>query len=82
MKTIGDILTRDLSKKIEEVIQVNQVDEQSVYDELTEYVATDRIKDHYRDLLKAMAAEPSDPNAHCPSPYRASAHPPRAPSRS
>ena len=62
MNTIGDILTRDLSKKIEEVIQVNQVDEQSVYDELTEYVATDRIKDHYRDLLKAMAEAPSDPS--------------------
>jgi len=41
MKTIGEILSRDLTKQIEEVIQVNQTDEHSVYSEITEYVATD-----------------------------------------
>jgi hypothetical protein len=61
MKTIGDILSRDLTKQIEEVIQVNQTDEESVYSEIDEYVATDRIKEHYRDLLKAMADAPSEP---------------------
>lgn len=61
MKTIGDILSRDLTKQIEEVIQVNQTDEHSVYSEIDEYVATDRIKDHYRELLGAMAEAPSDP---------------------
>jgi hypothetical protein len=61
MKTIGDILSRDLTKQIEEVIQVNQTDEHSVYSEITEYVATDRIKEHYRDLLGAMAEAPSTP---------------------
>lgn len=61
MKTIGDILARDLTKQIEEVIQVNQTEEHSVYSEITEYVATDRIKDHYRDLLRAMAEAPSEP---------------------
>jgi hypothetical protein len=40
MNTIGDILARDLSKQIEEVIQVNQTDEHSVYSEIDEYVAT------------------------------------------
>jgi hypothetical protein len=39
MKTIGDLLNRDLSRKIEEIIQVDQADEQSVHDEITEYVA-------------------------------------------
>jgi hypothetical protein len=62
MQTIGDILARDLTKQIEEVIQVNQTDEQSVHDEITEYVATERIKDHYRDLLKAMSEAPYDPS--------------------
>jgi hypothetical protein len=41
MKTVGDLLTRDLSRKIEEIIQVDQADEESVHAEITEYVATD-----------------------------------------
>jgi hypothetical protein len=61
METIGDILARDLTKQIEEVIQVNQTEEHSVHSEITEYVATDRIKDHYRDLLRAMADAQSEP---------------------
>jgi hypothetical protein len=40
MTTIGDVLARDLDRKIEEIIQVDQADEQSVYTEVTEYVAT------------------------------------------
>ena len=62
MKTIGDLLSRDLSRKIEEIIQVDQADEQSVYAEITEYVATDSIRDQYCQLLKAIAEAPSDPN--------------------
>ena len=62
MKTIGDLLTRDLSRKIEEIIQVDQADEQSVYAEITEYVATDSIREQYHDLLKAVAEAPSDPH--------------------
>lgn len=61
MNTIGDILARDLTKQIEEVIQVNQTDEHSVYSEIEEYVATDRIKDHYRELFAAMTEAPSEP---------------------
>ena len=62
MKTIGDLLTRDLSRKIEEIIKVDQADEQSVHDEITEYVATDRIRDQYRHLLNAVADAPADPH--------------------
>src|SRR5436190_7596126 len=62
MKTIGDLLTRDLTHKIEEIIQVDQADEQSVYAEITEYIATDSIREQYHDLLKAVAEAPSDPN--------------------
>src|SRR6516165_4361413 len=62
MTTIGDLLTRDLSRKIEEIIQVDQADEQSVHSEITEYVATDSIREQYRDLLRAIAEAPSDPN--------------------
>jgi hypothetical protein len=62
MTTIGDLLARDLSRKIEEIIQVDQADEQSVYDEISEYVATDSIRDQYHNLFKAIAEAPSDPH--------------------
>ncbi len=62
MKTIGDLLNRDLSRKIEEIIQVDQADEQSVYAEISEYVATDSIREQYHQLLKAVAEAPADPN--------------------
>jgi hypothetical protein len=62
MKTIGELLTRDLSRKIEEIIQVDQADEQSVHAEITEYVATDSIREQYHHLLKAIAEAPSEPN--------------------
>jgi hypothetical protein len=62
MTTIGDLLTRDLSRKIEEIIQVDQADPQSVRDEITEYVATVSIREQYHELLKAIAEAPSDPH--------------------
>jgi len=61
MTRIGDLLARDLKKPIEEIIKVNQADEQTVYDEITEYVATPSIRQEYRDLLQAMADAPSEP---------------------
>lgn len=62
MKTIGDLLARDLSRKIEEIIQVDQKDERSVYSEITEYIATDSIRDRYAALFKAVAEAPSEPH--------------------
>ena len=61
-KTIGELLSRDLSRKIEEIIQVDQNDEQSVYSEITEYVVTGSIRDQYASLFKAIAEAPSDPH--------------------
>ncbi|MBV8315999.1 MAG: hypothetical protein JOZ53_13740, partial [Planctomycetaceae bacterium] len=62
MKTIGELLSRDLGRRIEEVIKVGQDDEHSVYSEITEYVATDKIKDQYHTLLKAIAEAPAEPH--------------------
>ena len=62
MKTIGDLLARDLNINIEEIIKVDQTDEQTVYREITEYVATERIKDQYRELFKAIAEAPTEPH--------------------
>jgi hypothetical protein len=62
MKPIGDLLNRDLSRKIGEIIQVDQAEEQSVYDEITEYVATDSIRDQYHQVFKAIAEAPAEPH--------------------
>lgn len=61
MQKIRDILARDLSKPIEEVIKVDQQDEETVYSEIREYVATDRIKKQYAQVLGAIADAPGDP---------------------
>jgi hypothetical protein len=62
MNTIGELLSRDLTRKIEEIIQVDQADEQSVYDEITEYVATDSIREQYHQLFRAIAEAPAEPH--------------------
>ena len=58
MTRIADLLDRDFSTPIEEIIKVNNDDPDTVYTELTEYVATDRIKAEYERLFSAMAAAP------------------------
>ena len=62
MKKIAELLSRDLSRRIEEVIQVDQAEEEAVFTEIDEYIATDSIRDQYAHLLKAIAEAPSDPN--------------------
>ncbi len=62
MKSIGDLLSRDLGRKIEEIIKVDQADEQSVYDEITEYVATDSIREQYHQLLRGIADALTEPH--------------------
>ncbi len=61
MQTIRDLLSRDLSQPIEEVIKLDQQDEATVYTEITEYVATERIKRQYMEILTAIADAPGDP---------------------
>ncbi|MCP4549289.1 MAG: BREX system P-loop protein BrxC [bacterium] len=61
MQTIAELLSRDLSQPIEEVIKLDQQDEKTVHTEITEYVATDRIKGQYREILQAIADAPGDP---------------------
>jgi hypothetical protein len=42
--------------------KVDQGDEQSVYYEITEYVATDKIRQQYHQLFQAIAEAPSEPH--------------------
>jgi len=58
---IRDLLARDLSEGIEEVVKVDQRQERVVRDELLEYVFTERIREDYAMLLGAIADGPSDP---------------------
>lgn len=62
MKTIGDLLSRDLNRKIVEVIQVDQAEDEDLVSEITEYIATDSIRDQYAHLLRAIAEAPADPH--------------------
>ena len=62
MDCIGDLLARDLSQQIEEIVKVDQADEQTVYTELTEYVGTERLCGQYRQVLQAIADAQSDPH--------------------
>lgn len=52
---IRDLLQRDLSQRIKDVIQVTQIDDAVVHDELSEYIATDSIRRQYRRLFEAIA---------------------------
>jgi hypothetical protein len=61
MPTIRSLLKIDLSQPIEEVIKLSQTDERAVYTEISEYVPTDSIRDHYRKLLKAIADSHQEP---------------------
>ena len=61
MIRIIDVMQRDFNRQIEEIIKVNNADEETVYTELTEYVATDRIKTEYRGILKGIYNSLSTP---------------------
>ncbi len=59
---IRDIFERSIDRKIEEVIKVTQVDEEVVYEEISEYVATDAIKEHFVEFLRGYSETPSSPH--------------------
>jgi hypothetical protein len=59
---IADLLDRDLSIPIDELVKVNNADPDTVFTELTEYIVTDRIKAGYERLFSLMAAAPQSPD--------------------
>lgn len=58
---IGDIFERDIHRRIEEVVKVDQTNESVVADEIAEYVVTDAIARSYRGVLQAVANSVSEP---------------------
>jgi len=49
---IIELFDRPVDRRIEEVIKVDQTNEEDVYNELTEYVVTGAIKQHYLEVLE------------------------------
>jgi hypothetical protein len=62
MKTIRELFARDIGRRIEEVIKVEQADEATVREELKEYVATEAIKEHFKTVFRAVAEAAADPH--------------------
>lgn len=62
MKKIGELIARDLSKEIEEIIKLDQADEATVYSELTEYIATRSLREGYEKILRAISTYRNDPH--------------------
>ncbi len=61
MTRIADLLELDLAKPVDEFVRIDNDDPDTVFTELTEYIATDRIQLEYERLLSAMAtAKPGE----------------------
>ena len=65
MTTPGSIKTlfaNDISRLIEEVIKVDQVDDEILRDEINEYVVTDAIRTHYAGIFERYSETPNKPH--------------------
>ena len=60
--TIKDLFANDISRRIEEVIKVDQTDEQIIRDELAEYVLTDSIRSSFAEILDRYWETPNKPH--------------------
>jgi hypothetical protein len=61
-QTIGTLFASDISRRIEEVIKVDQTDEEILREEIAEYVVTVPILAHYTGVLEAYAETPNKPH--------------------
>ena len=59
---IQHLFARDIHRRIEEVIKVDQTDAQIIHDELSEYVVTDAIRRHYAEILERYSETPNKPH--------------------
>ena len=59
---IKDLFAKPIERRIEEVIKVDQADEETVYQELEEYVLTESIGDHFLTVYRAIAEAKREPH--------------------
>ena len=50
--TIKELFANDISRRIEEVIKVDQADDQVILEEIGEYIVTDSIRGHFTGVLE------------------------------
>ena len=62
MPIIKSLFDSDIDRRIEEVIKVDQADETIIRDELREYVVTDSIRAHFRDVFDHYQTTWQKPN--------------------
>lgn len=62
METIRTLFGKNIGRRIEEVIKVDQADAATVRQELEEYIATDAIQDHFISLYKAVTDARTEPH--------------------
>ena len=60
--SIGTLFAKNISRRIEEVIKVDQTDEDVIGDEIAEYVVTDSIRSHYDQILDLYWETPKKPH--------------------
>ncbi len=61
-ETVKDLFAGNIHRRIEEVIKVDQTDEQTLRDELAEYVVTDSLCGHFVDILERYRETPNKPH--------------------
>lgn len=61
-EAIGSLFAKDISRRIEEVIKVDQADEEIILDEISEYVVTDSIRAYYDLILERYRETPNKPH--------------------
>lgn len=59
---IKDLFAGDIYRRIEEVIKVDQTDEQVIREEIGEYIVTNTIRDHFREILDQYNETPNKPH--------------------
>lgn len=62
MARIGSLFASDVSRRIEEVIKVDQTDEDVLVGEIDEYIVTDSIKRHFTQVLERYQETPQKPH--------------------
>jgi len=61
-KKIRELFASDISRRIEEVIKVDQADSQIVRDEIAEYVVTDSLRRYFVEILERYDATRREPH--------------------
>ena len=59
---IKGLFANDITRRIEEVIKVDQTSEDVIRDEIDEYVVTDAIRSHYTHIYDAYSETPNKPH--------------------